>query len=68
MSKTIKIHEKVSIWQILEIDFPDNIDISDIEHIKNAIKNNQFTEMYMIERFPETEEHIQYDYDTIEYL
>ena len=68
MSKRIRIHEKVSIWQILDFTFPDDVNISDIEHIKKAIKDDLYTDLSTIERFPETEDHIQYDYDTIQYL
>ena len=68
MNKIIRIHEKVSIWQILDFTFPDDVNISDIEHIKKAIKDDLYTDLCTIERFPETEDHIQYDYDTIQYL
>ena len=68
MSRTIRIQEKISIWQILDFTFPDDVDISDIEHIKKAIKENLYTDLSTVEIFPETEEHIQYDYNTIQYL
>ena len=68
MSKVIRLDEKVSVWQRIELTFPDDVDIVDTTRIREAIKEDKFIDISYVDTYRETEEHIQYDFDNMEYL
>lgn len=67
--KKIRIDEKVTIWHIVEITFNDDeFDVNNKEQIAEALERGDFVDFETIDVFPETEEHICYDLDTIEII
>ena len=64
----IEIDEKISIWQRLEITFEDDVDLSTKEKIEEAIKSRNFYDVELKYTFDETENHLDYDFETIEKL
>ena len=61
----IEVDEKISIWQRLEITFDDDIDLSTNEKIEKAIKSGCFFDIRLKYTFDETEDHLDYDFETI---
>jgi hypothetical protein len=61
----IEIDEKISIWQRLEITFTDNVDLSTDEKIKEAIKSGDFWNIELKYTYDETENHLDYDFETV---
>lgn len=66
--KKIRIDEKVSVWQTLEVSFPDDVDLSTPEKVKQALNGTDWYDMSVINTYLETEEHLDYDYSTIEVI
>lgn len=64
----IRIDEKISIWQKLEITFNDDVDLSDNEKIMKALKDANFYDISVVNTYLETENHLEYDEKTIEKL
>lgn len=64
----IRIDEKISIWQKLEITFNDDVDLSDNEKIMKALKEANFYDISVVNTYLETENHLEYDEKTIEKL
>lgn len=61
----IEIDEKISIWQRSEITFTDNVDLSTDEKIKEAIKSGDFWNIELKYTYDETENHLDYDFETV---
>lgn len=61
----IEIDEKISIWQRLEITFTDNVDLSTDEKIKEAIQSGDFWNIELKHTYDETENHLDYDFETV---
>jgi hypothetical protein len=66
--KKIRIDEIISTWQTVEITFPDDVDIHNKEEIAELLRLGKFTNIEIIGIFPEIENHIDYDLDTIEVI
>ena len=66
--KKIRIDEKVSVWQTLEVSFPDDVDLSTPEKVKQALNGTDWYDMSVKNIYLETEEHLDYDYSTIEVI
>ena len=66
--KKIRIDEKVSVWQTLEVSFPDDVDLSTPEKVKQALNGTDWFDMSVKNTYLETEEHLDYDYSTIEVI
>lgn len=57
----IVIDEKVSIWQQIEVSFPDDVDLSSKEKIEEALNTEDIWDISVIEPYYETEQHLEYD-------
>lgn len=57
----IVIDEKVSIWQKIEVFFPDDVDLSSKEKIEEALNPADVWEISVIEPYYDTEQHLEYD-------
>jgi hypothetical protein len=66
--KKIRIDEKISIWQVVEVTFPDDVNIHNKEEIAELLKLGKFDNIEFIDSFPETEYHQGFDFDTIEVI
>lgn len=66
--KKIRIDERISTWQTVEITFPDDVDIHNKEEIAELLRLGKFTNIEIIDILPEIENHIDYDLDTIEVI
>lgn len=64
----IRIDEKISIWQKVEITFNDDVDLSNNEEVMKAIKEANFYDISVVNTYLETENHLEYDEKTIEKL
>lgn len=64
----IEIDEKISIWQKVKITFEDDVDLSTKEKIEEAIKSGDFYDVELRYTFDETENHLDYDFETIKRL
>lgn len=62
----IIVDEQVSVWKRYKMTFTENYDILTPEKLKDLIENGHFDDMECVEVYPETESHIQYDFDTVE--
>lgn len=67
MQKVV-IDEKVTIWQRVTFTFDDDIDLSNKDLIMQAIENSDYYDMGLLDTYHETENHIEYDKDSIELL
>lgn len=64
--KTIRIDELVKVWQKVEYEFNDDVDLSSKEKIMNALKNCEYWGCSVDETFWDTEEHLEWDETSIE--
>lgn len=58
----IKIQEQISIWQDVYV----TIEADDGLEAITKLKQNKYSDIQNGELYPETEDHIQYDYDNLE--
>lgn len=66
--KKIRIDEKITVWQKLELAFSDDVDLSNDEKIKQALKEAPLKDIRLLCVFNETEEHLEYDIKSIEVI
>ena len=62
----ITIDEKVSVWKRYRLTFPEDSDASTKEKLKDLIEHGMYDNIECIQVYPETEDHIEYDFDTVE--
>ena len=61
----IEIDEKISVWQRVEITFTDDVDLSTDEKIREAIKSGDFWDIELKNTYDETENHLNFDFETV---
>ena len=66
--KKIKIDELVKVWQEVEFEFNDDVDLSSKEKIMNAIENCEYCGWSTKDTYYDTEEHLEWDENTIKEL
>ena len=63
--KKIRIDELVEVWQQVEFEFNDDVDLSSKEKIMNAIENCEYYDWNTVDTYHGTEEHLKWDEKTI---
>lgn len=63
--KTIRIDELVKVWQKVEYEFNDDVDLSSKEKIMSALENGEYWGCSVNETFWDTEEHLKWDETSI---
>lgn len=66
--KKIRIDELVEVWQRVEFEFDDDVDLSSKEKIMSAIENCEYYGWNVEDVYYDTEEHLQWDEKTIKEL